>query len=103
LPSGWRSGPQLCDTAIAAQEGSLDALFQSRDRVAIHSDDDALLIAGYENKSRRLVCTVIEYVGSDRIVCDDEFSVGHRILVPAAAGLCASGQRDHESGFIRST
>jgi hypothetical protein len=69
---------------MAAQKRSLDPLFQPRDCVPIHADDDALLIARDEDNRCRLIDAVIEDVGSDRIVSDDEFSFCHRLLGPAA-------------------
>jgi hypothetical protein len=69
----------------------------------IHADDDALLVARDKDESGRLVDAIIEDVGSDRIVGDDEFSFCHWILEPAAARLCACRGRDSEPLFIRST
>jgi hypothetical protein len=65
---------------MAAQERSLDALPQPRDRVAVHANDDALLIARDEHESGRLIDAVIEDVGCDRIVGDDEFPFCHPFL-----------------------
>src|SRR5689334_22370531 len=73
------SGMQPRHTAMAGEEGSLDAFLQPRNRVAIHADDDALLVARDEDESSRLIDAVVEDVGSDRIISDDEFSFCHRI------------------------
>jgi hypothetical protein len=67
-------------TAMAAHEGSVDAFLQAGNRVAIQADDDALLVARDEDQSGRPIDAIVEDVGSDRIVSDDEFSFCHRIL-----------------------